>query len=49
MNLKISFKQRAELATENLSKQLPIAYEQAILQVQRLKAMSQTKEKKQRN
>ena len=49
MNCKISFQERAKLAMEQLSKQLPYTYEQALKQVQQLKEMSQTKEKKQRN
>jgi hypothetical protein len=34
---------------EQLSKQLPVTYEQALEQVQKLKEMSQTKVKKQGN
>jgi|DEB19_MinimDraft_2_1074335.scaffolds.fasta_scaffold03841_2 hypothetical protein len=48
MNFNISFKERALLAKENLSKQSPLTLEKALKQVQRLKQMSQTKKKKQR-
>lgn len=48
MNYKISFQERAQLAMEQLSKQSPVTYEQALEQVQKLKEMSQTKVKKQR-
>ena len=49
MNYKISFQERAQLAMEQLSKQSPVTYEQALEQVQKLKEMSQTKVKKQRD
>ena len=49
MNYNISFKERAKLAMENLSKQSPVSYEKAIQQVQRLKEMSQTNQKKRRD
>ncbi len=49
MNYKISFEKRAKLAMENLSKQQPVTLEKALKQVQWLKEMSQTKQKKQRD
>jgi hypothetical protein len=49
MNYKMSFQERAKLAMEHLSRQLPYTYEQALEQVQRLKEMSQAKNKKQRD
>ncbi len=49
MNYKITFKERTQLAMENLSKQSPITLENARKQVKWLKEMSQTKKKKQRN
>jgi hypothetical protein len=49
LNYKISFVERAKLAMENLSKQQPISLEKALKQVQWLKEMSQTKQKKQKD
>ena len=49
MNYKESFKERATLATENLSKQLPVTLEKAKKQVLWLQEVSKTKQKKQRN
>ena len=49
MNYKISFQERAQLALENLSKQLPVTYEKALEQVKRLQEISQAKVKKQRS
>lgn len=49
MNFNISFKERAQLAKDNLSKQSPLTLEKALKQVQWLKQMSQIKTKKQRN
>lgn len=46
MNLKISFQERAKLAMENLSKQLPVSLEKARQQVQWLKQNSTTNKKK---
>ena len=49
MSYKISFQERAKLAMENLSKQSPVTYEQALKQVKKLKEQTQVKVKKQRN
>ena len=49
MNYKISFQERAKLATELLSKQLPVTLAQARQQVQWLKKISTTRTKKQRS
>jgi hypothetical protein len=49
MNLKTSFKERAKLAAENLSKQSPYTLEEAKKQAQWLKQNSTTKNKIQRN
>ena len=47
MNCKISFQERAKLATELLSKQSPVTLEQARQQAQWLKKISATNRKKQ--
>ena len=49
MNYKISFRERAKLATELLSKQSPVTLEQARQQAQWLKEISTTNKKKQRS
>ena len=46
MSYKISFQERAQLAMENLSKQSPVTYEQALKQVKKLKEQSPIKVKK---
>ena len=49
MKSNLSFEERAKLAMENLSKQSPVTYEKALIQVQLLKEMSLTKLKKLRD
>ncbi len=49
MNYKISFRERAAIATMQLSKQLPVTLEEAKEQAQRLKKNTKTNLKKQRN
>jgi hypothetical protein len=49
MNLKISFKERAQLAAANLSKQLPYTLKEAKKQVLWLQQNSTAKNKKQSN
>ena len=49
MNCNISFNERAQLAMENLSKQSPVTLEKARRQVQWLKEVSLSKNKKQRD
>jgi hypothetical protein len=46
MNYTMSFQERAKLATEQLSKQLPVTLEMARRQAQKLKSQSKTKLKK---
>jgi len=48
MNYKISFKERAKLGMEILSKQSPVTLEKARAQAERLSQASKSKEKKQR-
>ena len=48
MNYNISFKERAKIATELLSKQLPVTLEQMRTQALWLKTISNTNKKKQR-
>ncbi|HRA71611.1 MAG TPA: hypothetical protein PLB11_02145 [Flavobacterium sp.] len=48
MNSKISFSERAKLAQNLLSKQLPVSLEEAKEQAQWLKKISSTNKKKQR-
>jgi len=48
MNYKISFKERAKIAMEQLAKQPPVTLEQARAQAERLSQASKSKEKKQR-
>ena len=43
MNHKISFQERAKLATENLSKQSPVTYEKALEQVKKNKEIESSK------
>ncbi len=47
MNYKISFQERAALAMEMLSNQLPVTLEEARAQAERLKIASKSKKKKQ--
>lgn len=49
MNYKISFKERAKLALEQLSKQLPITLKMAKQQAKQLKTQSISKGKKVRD
>jgi len=48
MNYKISFKERAKIAMEQLAKQPPVTLEQARAQAKWLSEVSKSKEKKQR-
>lgn len=48
MNYKISFKERAKIAMEQLAKQPPVTLEQARAQAKWLSQASKSKEKKQR-
>ncbi len=48
MNYKMSFQERAKLGLEQLSKQSPVTLAKARLQVQKLKAISKSKGKKER-
>ncbi len=48
MNYKISFKERAKLSMEQISKQSPVTLEKARAQAERLSQASKSKEKKQR-
>jgi hypothetical protein len=48
MNSNLSFKERAKLALELLSKQSPVTLEEARKQVEWLKEQSRSKNKKQR-
>jgi hypothetical protein len=48
MNSELSFKERAKLALELLSKQPPVTFEEARKQVAWLKEQNPTKKKKQR-
>jgi len=48
MNYKISFKERAKLAMEQLAKQRPVTLEQARAQAKWLSESSKSKQKKQR-
>ncbi len=48
MNYKISFKERAHMAKQALSKQQPVTLEQAKKQVEKLLLMSSQKNRKQR-
>lgn len=46
MNYNITFQERAKLAAEQLSKQLPVTLEMALKQVKMLKSKSNVKNKK---
>ncbi|WP_406844141.1 hypothetical protein [Flavobacterium soyae] len=48
MNHKLTFKERAEIAMEQLARQKPVTIEQARAQAERLSQASKSKEKKQR-
>lgn len=48
MNYKISFKERAKIAMEQLAKQPPVTLEKARAQAERLSQASKSKKKKQR-
>ncbi len=48
MNFTISFKERARLGLEQLSKQLPVTLEMARNQAQRFKTQSKSEHKKRR-
>lgn len=48
MNCKLTFKERAEIAMEQLAKQPPVTLEQARAQAKWLSEVSKSKEKKKR-